>query len=78
MIFKMVVTNLGEETVTVPAGTFRCYKLAMEINEWWRFFVFGLDDNYFWVQKDPPYLFVKWTYPFAGYHKELVAYSMEK
>ena len=77
VIWKMTVTHLGEEDITVPAGTFRCYKLAMETNEWWRFFAFNADNTYIWVRKDPPHYYVKYTYPFAGHNVELLSYTPE-
>ena len=49
---------LGEEKVTVPAGTFDCYKLEVAASG-------GLikqftSEYYFWFAKEPPHLFVKY------------------
>lgn len=49
---------LGEESVTVPAGTYDCYKLEIAASG-------GLirrftSEYYLWYAKDPPYHFVKY------------------
>ena len=78
VIWKMKLTFLKEEDVTVPSGTFRCYKMGMETNEWWRFFALGTDNTYWWMKKDPPHILVKYTYPFADRLVELVSYTIDE
>ena len=77
VIWEMKLTLLEEEDVTVPAGTFRCYKLGMETHEWWSFFALRTDNTYWWMKKDPPHIFVKYTYPFADRFVELVSYTID-
>ena len=77
VIWKMVIKQIGEEKISVPAGSFQCYKLKMETSEWWSFLAFGLDDVYVWVMKDYPRIYVKSTFPFAGWKRELVNYSID-
>ena len=49
---------LGEERVTVPAGTFDCYKLEVAASggliKWFT------SEHYFWFTKEPPHQFVKY------------------
>lgn len=57
-MWKSKVQFLGTEVVTVPAGTFDCYKLRLEASG-------GLIKRltsayYFWFTKEPPYQFVKY------------------
>lgn len=57
-MWKSDVRFLGEEKVTVPAGTFDCYKLEVAPSD-------GLirqftSQYYFWFTKDPPHRFVKY------------------
>jgi hypothetical protein len=57
-MWKTYAKFLGEEKVTVPAGTFDCYKLEMGASG-------GVirrftTEYYFWFSKEPPYRFVKY------------------
>jgi hypothetical protein len=57
-MWKSYVKLLGEEKVTVPAGTFDCYKLEVAASG-------GLirrftSEYYFWFTKEPPHRFVKY------------------
>lgn len=57
-MWKSCAKYLGTETVTVPAGTFDCYKLEVSASG-------GLikrvaSKYYFWYDKKPPYQFVKY------------------
>jgi len=76
VIWKMVLKKVSEEEVTVPAGRFLCHKLKMETSEWWSFLAFGLDDYFIWVMKDYPQIYVKSTFPFAGWQRELVSFTI--
>jgi len=56
-MWKSYARFLGEEKVTVPAGTFDCYKLEVAASG-------GIikrftSKYYFWYTKEPPYRFVK-------------------
>jgi hypothetical protein len=61
-LFRMRLVYAGEETVTVPAGTFRCHKIRMvpELG----FFGFlakpFVPDTYFWHSMEAPHLWVKY------------------
>ena len=57
-MWKSYARFLGEEKVTVPAGTFDCYKLKIAASG-------GLirrftSRYYFWFAKEPPHHFVKY------------------
>jgi hypothetical protein len=57
-MWKSYARLLGEEEVTVPAGTFDCYKLEVGASG-------GLirrftSEYYFWYTKEPPHYFVKY------------------
>ncbi len=57
-MWKSKAKFLGTEEVTVPAGTFDCYKLKVEASG-------GLIKRvtsayYFWFEKEPPHQFVKY------------------
>ncbi len=57
-MWKSYVKLLGEEKVTVPAGTFDCYKLEVAASG-------GLirrftSEYYFWFTKEPPHRFVRY------------------
>ena len=57
-MWKAYTKYLGEEKVTVPAGTFDCYKLELGASG-------GLikhftTEYYFWFESKPPYRFVKY------------------
>lgn len=57
-MWKAYAKFLGEEKVTVPAGTFDCYKLELGASG-------GLikrfaSEYYFWFAKEPPHHFVKY------------------
>jgi len=57
-MWKSYARFLGEERVTVPAGTFDCYKLEVAASG-------GLikrfsSEYYFWYTKEPPHRFVKY------------------
>ena len=57
-MWKSYIKLLGEEKVTVPAGTFDCYKLEVAASG-------GLirrftSEYYFWFTKEPPHRFVKY------------------
>lgn len=56
-MWKSYARSLGEERVTVPAGTFDCYKLEVAASS-------GIIKRftsryYFWYTKEPPHHFVK-------------------
>lgn len=51
------VKFIGEEKVTVPAGTFNCYKLEVSAGNWVIKRV--TSKYYFWFMKEPPYRFVR-------------------
>jgi len=72
VIWKMLATNLGEDDVTGPAGTIRCYKIRLQTDEWFSRYAFG-DETYFWIRKESPHILVKFTYPFAGETSVLVS-----
>jgi hypothetical protein len=59
-VWKMWSSNvkfMGEERVTVPAGTFDCYKLEVSAGSW---VIRRLTSKYyFWYTKEPPHRFVK-------------------
>lgn len=48
------VRQTGEETVSVPAGKFECYRLVIEVN----FFLFH-PKIFLWLTKEPPHFLVK-------------------
>ena len=55
-VFDVVITHLGEETITVPAGTFDCYVLEMSLAG---ILGFIAPDNRFWLLKADPHLLVR-------------------
>jgi hypothetical protein len=55
-VFDVVIAPMGEDTVTVPAGTFECYVLEMSLAGILGFIV---PDNTFWLLKEYPHLLVK-------------------
>lgn len=60
-IWKMwgaYIKPLGEEKVTVPAGTFDCYKL--ELGSSGGIIRHFTTEYYFWFAKEPPHRFVKY------------------
>ncbi|MBI4208982.1 MAG: hypothetical protein HY538_04670 [Deltaproteobacteria bacterium] len=66
---RMYVERVGSEAVTVPAGTFQCYRFKMSVDLKSVMPIHGLvsmvasaftDDFYFWFSKEPPYRFVKY------------------
>ncbi len=56
-MWKSTVKLVGEETITVPAGTFDCYKLKVSASNWVIKRV--TSRYYFWYTKEPPHRFVK-------------------
>ena len=56
-MWKSYVKYLGEEKVTVPAGTFDCYKLEVMASS--RLIKRFTSKHYFWYTKEPPHWFVK-------------------
>jgi len=72
VVWKMRATLQGVETVTVPAGSFECYKIKLQTREWFSRFAFG-DNTFFWIRKDQPRVLVRYTFPFAGETSSLVS-----
>jgi len=56
-MWKSKVKFMGAEKVTVPAGTFDCYKLEVSASNWAIRRV--TSEYYFWYTKEPPHRFVK-------------------
>ena len=56
-MWKSTVKFVCEETMTVPAGTFDCYKLEVSASNWAIKRV--TSEYYFWYMKEPPHRFVK-------------------
>lgn len=54
--FDVYIEPRGEETITVPAGTFDCYVLEMSLRGILGYIV---PDNRFWLLKEDPHLVVK-------------------
>ena len=57
-MWKSYVKLLGVETITVPAGTFECYKLAVGSSS--SFIKRFTSEYYVWFAKKPPHHFVKY------------------
>jgi len=54
-VLPMTIRQLGEERVSVPAGSFECYKLEAVV----RFFGLKIVTTY-WLAKDPPHFLVRY------------------
>ena len=64
-LYRMKLTYLGEETITVPAGTFRCHKirLAPEFGFWNFLAKPFIPDTFFWHTVGEPHLWIKYQGP---------------
>jgi len=74
--WTVTITAEGEETVTVPAGTFQCVRFRMESDEenlgekkglGSYFMKFLLPTYYMWVDKEPPHTMVKYQGKLGGF-----------
>ena len=61
-LYRMKLIYLGEETVTVPAGTFLCHKIRLVADfGFWNFLVRPfIPDTFFWHTVAEPHIWVKY------------------
>jgi len=70
MVISADINVVGEETITSPAGTFICWKVQMEPRV-----LFIKIKLYFWIEKEYPYRFVKYSDTKGDHSILLIEYS---
>ncbi len=73
--YQMYYKVMGEKTVTVRAGTFRCKEILLTCDN---FLYRRLYHSYFYVSDDANRYFVKEVNPSRGFEVELESVSLEK
>jgi len=74
-LLTMNLKNTGIATVTVKAGTYKCYNLELSVGGWQSFF--APDKYYFYYTVSPPHLFIKYEEEVDGTWRadELTSYQ---
>ena len=74
-VLTMRLKNTAIQTVTVKAGTFKCYELELSVGGWQSFF--ARDKYYLYFSVAPPHIFVKYMEKINGtwLADELVSYD---
>jgi hypothetical protein len=74
-VLTMRLKNTAIQTVTVKAGTFKCYELELSVGGWQSFF--ARDKYYLYFSVAPPHMFVKYMEKINGtwLADELVSYD---
>ena len=74
-VLTMNLKNTGVRTVTVKAGTYKCYVLELSVGGWQSFF--APDKYYFYFTVSPPHQFIKYEEKVDGTWRadELTSYE---